>query len=289
MKMPNHKTGLITGIVLTLASGGLIHAQQPANLDAVFRELGIMRNIFAGAMQQTGSNNLFGKGPAPDVLYLAGQGMVFSFNLPANDSFMYGFDEFCEGKCGPGNFSFNTGDVDPRVPAADPASPASPAAPAAPRNSVTQEQLREMNEMLREKNDALRDLRREMRALGRALGRTPDDENLEAQMATLETSLDEIETEVEQQAETYQQILEDVQNEREAAVNTRREAQIDQVLGILCDYGSTLKALPADEKVSLVFRNFTGDTDQVYVLSHAAVSDCTSADSLQATAISYQM
>jgi hypothetical protein len=300
MKIFSYKTGLITGTAITLAVSGLIHAQQPANLEPVLRELGIMRNIFAAAMEQNQDNKFFGNGPAPDALYLARQGMIFTFNLPQGNgfnSFMY-----CDKDCADFSFDFDA-DIDIDVPDADIDVPGGlPSFPAMAGILLAQEQLRETNEALRErndelrelnealrdKNDELRQLQRDMRELAREQRNNPDDESLETQMETLREQNEELQNELEQQSDAYRQMNEDIQNERIAAANTLREAHIDQVLGVLCDYGSTLKALPADENVSLVFRNFAGNADQVYVFSRAAVADCTSADSLQQSAISYQ-
>jgi len=198
-------------------------------------------------------------------------------------------DENCIAGFG-GNFDFNFNyddiDLDIDVP---PGPNPNPTPGSSGNFAAVQEELRATGEVLREKNDELRELQRELRNLGREQRNNPDDENLDTQMATLERSVEELEQELNQQSESYRQTIEDIQDERVAAVNERREVQIDQVLGVLCDYGSTLKALPANENVSLVFRNFAGNTHQVYVISHAAVSDCTSADSMQASAVSYQL
>jgi len=292
MKVFNHRTGFMAGAALTLAISSFIHAQQPANLEPVLRELGIMRNIFAGALEQgSRSSKFFGGGPAPDALYLAGQGMVFSFNLPGG-GFGYDFGGFCGGNdC---NFDFYADEnINVNI------DPALPDLPNLAQVQVSQrafesqlraqeEELRVKAEELRARNEELRDLSRELRDLGREQRDEPDNEALAAQMDELEARMNELQQNVEQESAAYRQTMQQMQDERLAAINAQRQEQIDQVLGVLCDYGSTLKALPGNENVSLVFKNFTGNADQIVVMGHADVSSCTSVDNLKQAAVSYQ-
>jgi hypothetical protein len=302
MKANNYRTCLIAGSALTLAISGLIQAQQPASIEPVLREVSIMRNIFAGALEQgSRTNKFFGSGQAPDALYLAGQGMVFSFNLPGGG--FAGFGSFCGGDCG--NLDFFVDDINVAIDPAPPAPPAPPASPAPPgvttiarmqenqrafeeQLRAREAELRAKQEELRARNEELREVNRELRDLGREQRSDPDNEELSAQMDALEATMNELAQNVEREGEAYRQTIEEIQTERTAAINVQRQAQIDQVLGVLCDYGSTLKALPGNEHVSLVFRNFTGDTDQIIVISHADVTDCTSIDNLKQAAVSYQ-
>jgi hypothetical protein len=293
MKAKNYRTCLIAGSVLALAIGSLAHAQQPANLEPVLRELGIMRNIFAGALEQGSSTSkFFGGGQTPDALYLAGQGMVFSFNLPGG-GFAYDFGGFCGGDCN--NLDFFVDGINVNINPPLPPLPPLPASADASALSELQEGQRSLMEELRAKaqelrarNEELRALNREMRSLGRAQSSDPDNNDLSAQMDSLAATVDELQQNITRDGEAYRQQLQQIQDERTAAINTQRQQQIDQVLSVLCDYGSTLKMLPGNESVSLVFRNFTGDSDQIMVMSHADVSNCTSIDSLKQTAVSYQ-
>ncbi len=297
MKNFSYGTSLLAGSVLTLAISSLIHAQQPANLEPILRELGIMRNIFAGALEQgSRTNKFFGGGAAPDAMYLAGQGMVFSFNLPGG-GFAYDFNSFCKGNCD--NFDFYVDDIDVDIDTALADLPALPDVASIEQVQENQrvfeeemraqaEELHARQEELRARNEELREINREMRNLGREQRDDPDNDELAAQMEALEATMSELAQSVEQDSEAYRQSIEQIQNERTAAINAQRQAQIDQVLGVLCDYGSTLKVLPGSEHVSLVFRHFAGDTDQIMVMSHADVSGCTSIDSLKQTAVSYQ-
>lgn len=293
MKVFNHRTCFMAGSVLTLAISSLIHAQQPTNLEPVLRELGIMRNIFAGALEQgSRTNKFFGGGPAPDALYLAGQGMVFSFNLPAGN-FPFDFGGFCAGNdCNNFNFTFNDENFNINV---DPLPGASFEDQLRETQRAVEEQLRDKEEELRDKgeelrerNDELRELNRQMRELGREQRDDPDDAGIAAQMEDLEARVNALQQSVDQEGAAYRETVRQMQDERTAAINAQRQQQIDQVLGVLCDYGSTLKALPGSENVSLVFKNFTGNADQIIVMSHADVSSCTSIDNLKQAAVSYQ-
>src|SRR5688500_10844901 len=52
---------------------------QTGSYDQAMRELNIMRNIFSASMQNSNRHPGFGSG---DAIYLANQGMVFTFALP---------------------------------------------------------------------------------------------------------------------------------------------------------------------------------------------------------------
>ncbi|MBL4679280.1 MAG: hypothetical protein JKY88_00995 [Pseudomonadales bacterium] len=59
------------------------------------------------------------------------------------------------------------------------------------------------------------------------------------------------------------------------------------VMQSFCDYGSALKHLPEDEKVSLIFTQRKKNSDTIYILDKKALSDCSSGEKLQADALSY--
>jgi len=59
------------------------------------------------------------------------------------------------------------------------------------------------------------------------------------------------------------------------------------VMQSFCDYGSALKHLPKDEKVSLIFTQRKKNSDTIYILDKKALSDCSSGKKLQADALSY--
>ncbi|MFT7687523.1 MAG: hypothetical protein ACI9FB_002879 [Candidatus Azotimanducaceae bacterium] len=59
------------------------------------------------------------------------------------------------------------------------------------------------------------------------------------------------------------------------------------VLQSFCDYGGTLKHLPKEEKVSVVFNYVRTDKDTIFVLEKDDISDCTSAKELKSTALTY--
>src|SRR5688572_349849 len=68
---------LAVGVGYGLANGTLA---QTSNYDQALRELNIMRNIFNASFEDD-NNRRFNLGSG-EALYLANQGMVFSFDLP---------------------------------------------------------------------------------------------------------------------------------------------------------------------------------------------------------------
>ena len=282
----------ISGLV---AATAVVQAQQGTPEEAL-REIGIMRNIFDAALQSEGRGkgqaNRFRMGP-PEALYLAGQGMVFTFHLN-------------------GSGGIYVGGI------AIPAVPAPPAAPIVVTNGdfdfdfdfdydfdfdfdfdengynrvVTEQQneyrqrLSELNDELRDKQDELRDQQREVRELQREMRRNPDADG-EARIEELNASIETLLEDFQNQANTMQQLQQEYQAERLAAFEAVRTEQTALIFSTLCDYGTTLRSLANGEHVSIVLRNYADGQTQVHVFDYADVASCSSPDTLRAAATTY--
>jgi hypothetical protein len=283
--------------MLSLAVGGLIaatalvQAQQGAP-DAALREIGIMRNIFAAALNDNAQNNRnrFRMGP-PESLYLAGQGMVFTFHLngsgfgginlklsemppmppvvytDGNGDFDFDFDfDF--------DYDFDYGDGNEYNRAL-----------AEQQQEYTQ-RLNDMSQQLRDKQEELRDDQREIRELQRQMRRDPDADH-EARIEELNASIETIMQEFQGQATTMQQLQQEYEAERLAAFEAVRTEQTALIFSTLCDYGNTLRSLANGEHISIVLHNYADGQTQINVFDYADIASCTSADTLRQSATTY--
>lgn len=149
--------------------------------------------------------------------------------------------------------------------------------------------------------DESRDIQRQLRSFQRQMRRLSEnisDKEVEmmgadeAAHAQLEAQLKEMESELaklEQQQSALSQQLSEARQERqqqrekiraEAAQNRlARNARIETiVIGALCDYGATLKNLPADEMVTVLFENdgskWGENQTRVYVINKKDLGAC---------------
>ena len=269
-------------------------AQQDSTHQEALREVSIMRNIFAAALEEDDRRNRVRFGQ-PESLYLAGQGMVFTFNLPGElDTILFngldpvaaigftrsGRDDFDRTF----SFDFNENDRSPRFAGLFNDESASP----------LQQQLRNMLETMRDRQDEMRRLQRELRDVQRGedgadSGASEENVNNGAEISRLEDSIEALNSGLRADSENYRQVMTDYQAERNAEQSARRQAQTDMIFTTLCEYGKTLDSLQQDEHVNLVLRNFNDDVTQVFVVDFAAVTSCSSAQTLREGAVSYSL
>lgn len=268
----------------------LVRAQQNPVPEAALREVGIMRNIFAAAVNDDGRRDGFRVGP-PEALYLAGQGMVFTFHLngsgvyvgpgfdlnqisnalqaiqaapPFNGSndFDYDFDF---------DFDFDDGEFGRAM---------------NEQEREYRERLDDMGQQVRDRQEELRDAQREVRELQREARRDPDTD-YEARIDELNATIATLSDEFQSDVNAMQQLESEYQAERRAAFEAVRGEQTALIFTTLCDYGTTLKSLASGEHVSIVLRNYADGQTQVNVFDYDDVAGCSSADSLRQSATTY--
>lgn len=281
--------------------------QAEADYSQALRELNIMSNIFAATMQEEnrGGRN-FGPTPDPDALYLAGQGMVFTFNVN-NPWFRGGVGTYWQdfGESMAQLAQELTNELSAAFPDADfdfdfdydgaiPVPPAPPGVYVGPNPNdflqAQREAIREMSEAMREKQRDIQELQRDLRELQRDL-RDPDENvsRIETQMAEVEAEMEQELAALERQRAAYEQYRAEYEQLRVDQVESYGRELANRAVSALCDYGATLRSLPANEHVTLIFENFSEDRDQVYVFEYGDVASCTSSDQLMASAVSYQL
>lgn len=269
------------------ATTAFVSAQQTAVPEAALREIGIMRNIFAAAVSDDRKRDGFRMGP-PEALYLAGQGMVFTFHLngsgvyvgpgfnlseisdalqaiqgvPPVGDFDYDFDF---------DFDFDDGNFNRAL---------------TEQQREYRERLSDMNEQIRDRQDELRDAQRDIRELGREARRDPDVDN-DAQIEQLNERVATLTEELQRDVNAMQQLEREYQTERRAAFEAVRNEQTALIFTTLCDYGTTLRSLASGEHVSIVLRNYADGQTQVSVFDADDVANCSSADALRQGATTY--
>jgi hypothetical protein len=269
---------------LALAVGlgcGLANATraQSGDYDQALRELNIMRNIFSASMQSE-NNRRFNLGSA-EAIYLANQGMVFTFDMPGRGWLDIPGLEKLQALNG-GNFDFNF-DFDFDYEGAEEFADDDPNAN--PAFADYQQQMRDFNEQMRDKQEEMREKQREMRDLQRA-----QRENDAADDSGLENLSDELEAlsdELQQLSDSMNATQQTYDAERKAQLATIHQAYATRLFSTLCDYGTTLRSLSSGQHVSLVLQNHEENQVQVYVVDYNALASCSSGESLQQGAVNY--
>lgn len=233
--------------------------------------------------------------------YLAGQGMVFLVN---NRS--HGFSWITGGDSS-NSYSFSIGDFEDLeyIPEMVEGILADvlPSLPDIPDGDWTQRIIRITGESTRE---ALREIRRERRDLQQEIREQEiemihmeeDEANaLEASINEMESAIHELENKQHQIEEKAQSSREEYRKTREAARQKKallREEQQElvqnKVLEVFCDYGATLRSLPAKEKITIIFENTHSkpSQDTILVFDQSKITDCDrDKGSLRGQALSY--
>lgn len=288
-------------------------AQNPSANDfsQAVKELNIMSNILAASMQEDGRANRYGPSPDPEGLYLAGQGMVFTFNV--NNPWFRGglggyWQEFGQnmaqlaqdltaeltGAFPNADFNFDPDyDQIPPVPPSPFNYDDDPAAAASASRDLLQAQRDTMREMAEEMRDSQRDIQarqRDLRELQRNV-RAPgaDAARVESRIAEVEAELEGEMKALERQREAYEDYAAEYEQRVQEQVEGLGRALAERAVDALCNYGATLRSLGPDEHVTLIFENYNQNRDQVHVFRSADIAACRSADDLMASAVSYQL
>ena len=99
-------------------------------------------------------------------------------------------------------------------------------------------------------------------------------EALQTAMASLEKRSSEIKRLLEEKTAA----LREKTNEVRERQRTQRAKHVDEALGVvfttLCDYGVTMRHLPADEHMSLVVERYDGNRSRVFVMPGEMLTTC---------------
>lgn len=287
----------LASVTLTaMAQNGNDHSQ-------AIRELNIMSNIFEAALEQDEESSGFRFASSPDALYLANQGMVFTFNMRNHFNFNgnnfgqwnseywqeFGMEMATLGTEIAAEVMANFPDLGPDLQElqdelstgfgfADPE-----------MLEEQQEIIREMNEAMRDRQEDIQDMQRDIRDAQREIRNGESAAENEAFIAALQADIDTARQGLEQQRSTYQTYMEEYEQDRQEQMEARTQAFSSRILGTLCDYGATMRSLQADEHITIILEDFTQDADQVYVMSYEDVTSCSSTDALLEQAESYQL
>ena len=250
-----------------------------ADIKSMQKDMRIMERIFETALEDSGGSI---KGASVDTMYLAKQGIVFSFQSGSRFSIPLDFSGDWESSWEQWgeNLGENIASVfeglasTHEVPLPEVVHVDEAAALQREQRVLELEQLREN---LRERKEHYRDYLRQLREISR--------EKLYAdkqEQAALEQKHSELEKEVAK--------LKGLMDEYKVKMNEYRDAQrkkkqlskskfIDVSIATLCDYSQSLKSLDDKRYVTLIFEGFAqtkGKKDAVYVFQKKQLSSCDS-------------
>lgn len=296
MKTFTRNMGLIA-LSTAIGLSGYVMAQQDTDVSQALRELDIMSNIFEAATDQSRDNNNGGRLTSFDeAMYLADQGMVFSFRMRSGRNFFFGpdFNEiFLDGARMEIQIANLQNEISTEVMRDLDAEFQMP--PTVIFNGgMDEEQMEAMEEMMdaiRDHQENIRDQQREIRSLQRQL-RNDDDadvESIENQIVEIEAQLEAEMEELDTQSTAYANSMLEYREAQQQQITQRNQLALDEIMTTLCDYGSTLRSLQSDEHVTIVLQNFNDNSDQVYVFSAGDVASCSSGEQLLQTALGYQL
>jgi len=284
---------LMTAVLLLLSA---TTGAEP-RFEAIAKDVGVMTQILKSALQD-------GKCRHCSVTshYLAHQGVAFSISFPSLfgltgdlDDKLAQLDDLDGARLAdiPSIVQDALSSVDIQVDNLD-------AAMAADAPSVTG--ITDIDPTLRTK---VRKLRTERRELERRL--VEKQMNLihlsnDEERSRLQSEIDELNDRLDTLRNDEKSLYKQVEAEREKirakrhaerermekSANEKRRQAEDVTLGALCNYGTTLKNIPDDEYISLIFdRPPSGKTDAVLVFKRAAIDGCHGPDDLRKGAVAY--
>tara|TARA_R110000772_G_scaffold14417_10_gene41683 strand:+ start:1010 stop:1906 length:897 start_codon:yes stop_codon:yes gene_type:complete len=298
MKTRTRKYSLLTLAVVSCLTSLSGAAQQNADYSQALRELDIMSNIFEAASEQRRSNrdslqiSSFDEG-----IYLADQGMVFSFRMSSGRNFFRAININALPAEAIANLEIDMAGIADEIssemrrvfPGQDFSMPfVSPMMPG--MSDEQRDAIEEMSELIRDQQESIRDSQRELRDLQRRLrDEETDRSDIENRIAQTERDLEAETAQLEEQNNAYRAFMQEYQEIQEQQIAARNRQAENEIMATLCDYGATLRSLQNDEHVSIVLQNYTDNRDQVYVFDFADVASCSSAEQLLQSALSYQL
>jgi DNA repair exonuclease SbcCD ATPase subunit len=304
---------------LTLLTSAIALAQ-PAAPEQALRELNIMRNIFNAALEES-SENRRSRIREPEVLYLSGQGMVFTFDMPNGSAYFdFNADDYSMFSEGDFNFSFDFDYDEDSI--FDRASEPQEAAKAqakeiAKAQAIVAQQakqaqqaeqaranqsqavsdyrakLQDVSQQMRDKQEVMRDLQSKMRTQQRAQQRAQQNNDEtdfdEAAMKSLGAEMGKVGDEIKTLSNSMNQTRQAYEAERKTVAAELRKQQAAVIFDTLCNYGNTLRSLKNGEHVNLVLRSRSDNLAQVYVIDYSKLANCSAGSALQQAATAYSL
>ncbi|WP_444995063.1 hypothetical protein [Aliikangiella sp. IMCC44359] len=295
------KTVLTVTTALAIMSGHL--SAKDTEYARTQKELKIMSKIFETSLSEADSsrNKIFGS-KKTDAMYLAKQGMVFTFNFGRNTfNSVDNWEQFGEGI---GHFveaiATEVGSALSDFPEVSP--PEKPEPPEAPEfhfNEAEQfeayqermEALEKMREKQLEQREEVRELQRQIRSLERESSRREHSES-KSESKELEKTrikLEEKMNVLNKKMEDYKKSMREYRETRDKKFTESAKRKSDIIISTLCDYGSTLRSLNNNEYVTIIFKNSAKNQDKVYVFEYSDIKNCDSKDKLLESAVSYKI
>lgn len=283
---------LFSGII----SAGAVVAAEQQPYEKLSKQLGIMNNIFASSLQSQPEKSL--KNTKIDSLYLAGQGVVFTVKSARNS--LWNRNSF--------SFSFSDAHVAPVAPVVDDISfeffDNSDEIEEQMESAFEQqrEHNRQFREQQRELGYDLRDLERESRDLAYQLRNVSEEEKKE--LVKEQKAITKQKAEIKKAREILAKKSKEMQkqqrmNKQKKVAERKKHYKklTTSLIETLCTYGNSLKALPKNERVSIVLKA-AGDRvgnnyqDKILVLTKRDIKACAadkiSAEKLLSSTKSYQ-
>lgn len=280
---------LIAGVLALSSTGASVAA---TNYSELSKELEVMNSVLVTSLRQTSANEAV-RFRGLETSYLAGQGVVFEVGTSRG---AWGVDL----------------DIRQFIPDIPDIAPVAPIVIGEDGNSISiqvsedwehmiEDSMRGIEEAFREANEQMRDVRSDARELAwevRELERRKRDLSFQSRSGgeekkkEIQEQLEEIEQEMAAARARQQELNEyadKIEAEQKAQVEKQKQAaaQADKAFlaafeerigDTLCRFGSGLRALPKDEHISFVLKNFDSEQrvkrDRVYVFTQKAVKDC---------------
>lgn len=301
------KLSTLAVVIGLVTSPWVMSSAQAADRTALKQELEIMSSILNTALkQERGERDFFARGAQLSYTYLEGQGVVYrsqGMGGPLRQLMFHGTGSFAPVPPMPPMPELANLAPEVEVEVREAAAEGMAVAAEIVRDMkiefgddqvwvMRSEEAREQAEQMREKAWEVRDLafeirdaQRELRDLQYSLRNAPEaeQEELRAEISATEQRLAELET----QRKAAQNALEVATAEQKQRVEKARAerqqqrqallANFEQKIGeVFCKYGSTLRALPDNEHISVILEGFGGTDgdDKIYVFSKDDVVDC---------------
>ena len=301
--MKNFKKSLLIGALSGLSLAGF--STYAADYSRIEKELRIMSKIFETSMADAKGNNqnriLSQRSSKTEAIYLAKQGMVFSFKFNSSR-----FGDLSEWQIFGQGIGHLVGSISQEIGAAlsdiDIEHPTPPVMPDGPEidfdnwgndweeNMDAYESYREAMEKLKEQN---RDHRHEVRDLQRSIRdierRARDDQNDAKKLAESKKKLEGKVAELSEKMKIYEKSMQDYREKRKEKYRINNQNKSNAIVATLCDYGTTLRSLKNSEHITLIFKDYHDGKDQVHVFSYNDVKNCSSKEKLLKKATSYQL
>lgn len=269
--------------------------------DNLSKQLAIMNNIFTSSLQAQNDEKL--RGTKVDSIYLAGQGVVFTVNSVNSFMWRQGFNFVMPDIVAPvapvpsasaeSDFKYFSNDENIVIQIES----------AQEEHEQHQDHYRDLRDQQRDLAHQLRDLERESKDLAYQYSNVDKEEKtaLKSEQKKLErqkVALTKNQKALAKRSKQFQVQQQKQQVQRQKQRSEQFALLTSSLVETLCTYGNSLKALPRNEHVSLLFKSAgdktarSGYKDQIYVFNKkdiaACANDSITSSKLSSKAIHYQ-